>query len=240
MIPGTPLANPVPLPRNVMEEVRVRFDSLTPKQREVCLLMVGGMMNKNIADQLGMSINTVKTHRTEIFRKMDASSLLDLVRQIDILRTHGNATCASETPPAPAPSLILPTPSKLLRIVVVEDNKALRQAVVTGLNALGHDARGARDGAELDRELMVAPADIVVLDIGLGPNREDGFAIAARLRRTVRCGIVMVTARGELDARVRGLEEGADAYMVKPIDFAELSAVMRSVMRRLRSEEQLS
>ncbi|MBF0160066.1 MAG: response regulator [Magnetococcales bacterium] len=226
---------PLSIPTTTYEEIRTRFDRLTPKQRAVCLLMVGGTMSKNIADRLGMSINTVKTHRNEIFRKMGASSLLDLVRQIDHLRT------TSDTEESASPALILPgtneegaADSRPLRVIVVEDHAALREAIVTGLATLGYQARGVEDGAALDRELVLAPADIVVLDIGLGRYRENGFSIAARLRRQVRCGIVMVTARGELDARIRGLEEGADAYLVKPIDFAELSAVMNSIMRRIK------
>ncbi|MBF0340841.1 MAG: response regulator [Magnetococcales bacterium] len=224
----------LPIPSTTQEEIRVRFDRLTPKQREVCLLMVGGTMNKNIADQLGMSINTVKTHRNEIFRKMGASSLLELVRQIDHLRSVRDAEEPAPPQSSPGQEPLRETEPRGLRVIVVEDHAALREAIVNGLNALGHQARGAEDGAALDRELVLAPADIVVLDIGLGRYRENGFSIAARLRRQVRCGIVMVTARGELDARIRGLEEGADAYLVKPIDFVELSAVMNSVMRRMQ------
>ncbi|MBF0181542.1 MAG: response regulator [Magnetococcales bacterium] len=218
-----------PLPTNTKEIILTRFNNLTPKQREVCLLMVGGVMNKNIADQLGMSINTVKTHRNEIFRRMGAGSLLELVRQLDHLRSAMHAEESSDSVQPAAEEAL-----HALRVIVVEDHAALRQSIVTALNALGHQARGAEDGAALDRELVLAPADIVVLDIGLGRFRENGFSIAARLRNHVRCGIVMVTARGELDARIRGLEEGADAYLVKPIDFNELSAVMRSVARRMR------
>ena len=109
--------------------------------------------------------------------------------------------------------------------------------MISGLSSLGHNVRGAVDGAALDEEMLAAPADIIVLDVGLGDGREDGFAIAARLRRSAQCAIIIVTARGELDARIRGLESGADAYMTKPFDFGELSAVMSSVMRRLRARE---
>lgn len=62
--------------------IQARFESLTPRQREVCRLVVGGMANKEIAKQLGTTINTVKTHRAEIFRKMKVSSLLELVRSL--------------------------------------------------------------------------------------------------------------------------------------------------------------
>ena len=196
--------------------------------------MVDGMMNKKIAEKLGASVNTIKTHRAEIFRKMAATSLLDLVRKIGLLRGAGEPAAPPQAAPPAASETSAPARPHSLRVIVVEDNGFLRQATVTGLNALGHQARGARDGAELDREFEAAPADIVLLDIGLGKDREDGFAIAARLQRHARCGIVMVTARGEMEARIRALEESVDAYLVKPVDFGELSAVMASVMRRLR------
>ncbi|MDD5248031.1 MAG: LuxR C-terminal-related transcriptional regulator [Rhodocyclaceae bacterium] len=65
-------------------ELQRRLATLTAKQREVCRLAVSGMANKEIAKQLGITINTIKTHRAEIFRKMDVSSLLDLIRAMDI------------------------------------------------------------------------------------------------------------------------------------------------------------
>lgn len=66
-------------------EVRRRFETLTAKQREVCRLAVLGVANKEIAKQLGITINTIKTHRAEVFRKMGVSSLLDLIRTMEIV-----------------------------------------------------------------------------------------------------------------------------------------------------------
>ena len=213
--------------------IRARFELLTPKQREVCLLIASGMMNKNIADRMGLSINTIKTHRNEIFRKMDASSLLGLVRMVDKLRPGGASQLRGDGPTTERDPIAFDAPLPSLRVIVVEDSEPLRHAMVSGLLALGHEARGAAGSAELERELAMTPADIVLLDIGLGEQSDDGFAIASKLRRRRQCGIVMVTARGELDARIRGLQDGADAYLVKPVDFGELSAVMHSVARRI-------
>jgi DNA-binding CsgD family transcriptional regulator/hemerythrin len=72
--------------RRMRMEVRGRFESLSPAQREVFWLVVGGKKNTEIASQLGISVNTVKTHRSAIFHKMDDSSVVELVRKTDVLR----------------------------------------------------------------------------------------------------------------------------------------------------------
>lgn len=120
----------------------------------------------------------------------------------------------------------------MTRIIVVEDNDDLREEIVFQLRHAGHAARGAGDGPALDRALAAEAAEVIVLDIGL-PG-EDGFAIARRLRRTLPdIGIVVLTARGLLEDRLRGLDLGADAYLVKPVDPRELVAVVASLARRV-------
>lgn len=217
----------------MLEKIRSHFPSLTPKQCEVCLMMADGLLSKQIADRLGASINTVKTHRTEIFRKTGAASLLDLARRVDLLRDPETPVATPGNTDKPA-LIARKTAGSPLLVLVVEDHRSLREALVKALHRLGHVASGIANGEELDEALAAGPLDIVLLDIGLGEGREDGFALAARLRRQTRCGIIMTTARGEREARIRGFEEGADAYLVKPVDFDELNAVMHSVMRRLR------
>ncbi len=118
-----------------------------------------------------------------------------------------------------------------LRIIIVEDEEDLRTVLVTILSRLGHDVRGAGDGASLDLALADYPADVVVLDLNL-PG-EDGVDIAQRLRRSCRCGIVMTTDRSQVQERVNGFERGADLYFVKPIDPLELHAALLSLGRRL-------
>jgi two-component system phosphate regulon response regulator OmpR len=120
-------------------------------------------------------------------------------------------------------------------IIVVDDEPDIREMLAEYLGQQGFDARAAADGVELDQRLAERPARLLVLDLNL-PG-EDGLAIAARLRRESRVGIVMLTARGDLDDRIRGLEQGADDYVVKPVEPRELLARVRSVLRRLQAEE---
>lgn len=214
-------------------DLRLRFELLTPRQRQVCDLMTAGLMNKQIADRLGASVNTVKTHRTEIFRKLGARSLVDLVRMMDQVRASG-AKSGAGAESVVAPSTPAGETNGPIRLLVVEDDPLLREVMVTMLTERGYAVTGLADGEGLDQALATAPVDVALLDILLGEDREDGYALAVRLRHRCHCGIVMTTALGEREERIRGLDEGADAYLVKPIDFDELEAVIRSVLRRLR------
>ncbi len=118
------------------------------------------------------------------------------------------------------------------KVLVVEDNEDLLDEVFFHLGRQpGYSVFAARDGSELDACLAAQTIDVVVLDLGL-PG-EDGIDIARRLRRDTALGIVMLTARGSMDDRIDGLQTGADAYLVKPVDMRELVAVIDSVHRRL-------
>ncbi|WP_431855856.1 response regulator transcription factor [Azospirillum sp.] len=118
-------------------------------------------------------------------------------------------------------------------IAVVEDEASLRRDLVEYLRGCGFDAVGAKTGRELNDILAAKPVSVAILDVNL-PG-EDGFTIAARLRETPGIGVIMVTARGSTVDRVVGLEIGADAYMVKPIEMRELEAQVKSLLRRLES-----
>lgn len=120
-------------------------------------------------------------------------------------------------------------------IVVVDDEPDIREMLRDYLSRHGFLVRAAADGAELDRLLAERPAELLVLDLNL-PGGEDGLAIARRIREGTRVGIVMLTARGDVDDRIRGLEQGADDYVVKPAEPRELLARVRSVFRRLAAE----
>jgi DNA-binding response OmpR family regulator len=119
-----------------------------------------------------------------------------------------------------------------IRVVACEDQALMRTYIVSGLARLGIRAVGVCDGIELDSHLGSHQADVVILDIGL-PG-EDGLSIATRLRdEHPHLGIIMLTARDQLDDRVQGMDCGADLYFAKPVDLKELASALRSLHRRL-------
>ncbi|HNV58634.1 MAG TPA: response regulator transcription factor [Rhodoferax sp.] len=125
----------------------------------------------------------------------------------------------------------------MIRIGLIEDNIEYRDNLAFFLGREGFDIAFESDGHAIDYLLALHPCDVILLDLGL-PD-EDGLAIARRLRaQQPSLGIVMVTARGSLDERLSGMREGADAYLVKPVDFRELMAVLKSLLRRLGIREQ--
>ncbi len=115
---------------------------------------------------------------------------------------------------------------------MVEDEADLRDDLVEYLERCGFEVRGASRGAELDRLLESGPADVIVLDVNL-PD-EDGFSVARRIRASSHAAIIMLTARSSLIDRVIGLELGADVYLVKPVDFREVEAQVKALMRRMQ------
>lgn len=127
---------------------------------------------------------------------------------------------------------------KRLEICVVEDEEDLREEIVESLQEAGFNVRGFPASRELYASLLMARCDIAILDIGL-PG-EDGFSIATRLRELGSIGIIMLTARSHMDDRLLGLQSGADVYLVKPVDFVELEAVVLSLARRVVGSDAIS
>ena len=121
--------------------------------------------------------------------------------------------------------------NKRLEICVVEDEADFREEIVEALREAGFGVRDFPGSRELYAALLAAPCDILILDVGL-PG-EDGFSVAERLRGLGSMGIIMLTARGQTEDRVRALLGGADMYLVKPVDLRELVASIGSLARRL-------
>jgi DNA-binding response OmpR family regulator len=117
------------------------------------------------------------------------------------------------------------------RILVIEDAEAINVAVCAALRDNGLDAVGRGDGRELEQDLRRFRPDLVVLDVLL-PGR-DGFTLLDIVRRTTHAGVVMLTARDGVPDRLRGLQGGADDYVIKPFVLAELVARVFAVLRRL-------
>jgi len=119
-----------------------------------------------------------------------------------------------------------------MKILVIEDHDLLRHAIVDMLRDHGHDAEGVFSVEALDEASNLTTHDIYVVDLNL-PG-EDGLSLASRLRRLrPNAGIVIVSARSELDDRLSGYKTGADNYLTKPVDPDELLAVIESITQRL-------
>ena len=121
------------------------------------------------------------------------------------------------------------------RILVIEDELPMRTALADCLEAEGYRVLTAADGpAGLERAVREMP-DLVLLDIMM--PRLDGCALCAELRRlSIPTPVLMLTAKGQVGDRVRGLDAGADDYLVKPFSTDELLARVRALLRRGRKQ----
>ena len=121
-------------------------------------------------------------------------------------------------------------PDRAARVLVVEDDEEIAQVLQRSLRLEGYEVRLALDGeTALDTAGAFIP-DLVILDLGL--PKLDGMEVARRLREGDDVPILMLTARDALEARVEGLDAGADDYLVKPFERDELLARMRALLRR--------
>ena len=116
------------------------------------------------------------------------------------------------------------------RILVVEDDTRLAATLERVLVAEGHGVEVVADGLQALRRAREQPFDLVVLDIML-PSL-DGVGVCRRLRATAQVPILLLTALGGTDERVKGLDAGADDYLVKPFAYEELLARVRALLRR--------
>jgi two-component system response regulator MprA len=124
-------------------------------------------------------------------------------------------------------------PVRDARVLVVDDDPDVREAVETALELEGHRVSTADDGLRALKRLGQAEFDAVVLDV-LMPNL-DGFEVCRRLRAAGnRTPILILTARDSEEDRIRGLDLGADDYLVKPFALGELLARVRALLRRTR------
>jgi two-component system OmpR family response regulator len=121
------------------------------------------------------------------------------------------------------------------RILVVEDEPSLRSDLVEYLAMRGFAVEGVGTARELRAAFDTAPPAIVILDIGLPDG--NGFELAKDIRARSDCGIIMLTALGEPDDRIRGFESGADIYLVKHSSLREIEATVQSLMRRLQDPQ---
>jgi DNA-binding response OmpR family regulator len=116
------------------------------------------------------------------------------------------------------------------RVLVVEDDEEIAAVLQRSLRLEGYDVRISGDGEAALTEARSFVPDLVVLDLGL--PKLDGIEVAKRLRSDDDVPILMLTARDAIDARVAGLDSGADDYLVKPFERQELLARLRALLRR--------
>ena len=118
-----------------------------------------------------------------------------------------------------------------MRILVVEDDPDMSGFIARGLGEQSYAVDTAATGDEAIERAAAAPYDAIVLDVMIPPP--DGIEVCRRLRRDgVAAPILMLTARDAVRDRVEGLDAGADDYLVKPFEFAELLARLRALLRR--------
>ncbi len=121
-----------------------------------------------------------------------------------------------------------------MHVAVVDDEADITRLLAAYLPGHGFRVTELHSGVALLALLAHDPPALVLLDLGL-PG-EDGLAIARTLRETTRCGLLIVSGRGDAVDRVVGLEVGADDYITKPFDLRELAARIKAVARRLHPE----
>jgi DNA-binding response OmpR family regulator len=118
-----------------------------------------------------------------------------------------------------------------LNILIVEDDLKVARALQFGLEKEGHGPVVAHTAAEAERQLAETAFDLVLLDLGL-PDGDGLQLLTAMRRRGGEARVLVITARDALEARVWGLDAGADDYLVKPFAFAEVLARVRALARR--------
>lgn len=123
-----------------------------------------------------------------------------------------------------------------MRILVVEDQPDLQRLLRACLEDEGYAVDTASDGEEGLTKALVWPYDVVILDLML-PKR-DGLSLLERLRERRATPVLILSAKDTLPDRVRGLDSGADDYLVKPFERAELLARMRAIIRRVAGQSQ--
>src|SRR5437879_8507372 len=118
-----------------------------------------------------------------------------------------------------------------MRVLLIEDHKPLVRALKQGLEEEGFAVDVAYDGEEGGYKAETAEYDVIILDIML--PKEDGLSLLQRWRKAgMKSHVLVLTARGGIEDKVRGLDLGADDYLTKPFELEELLARLRALVRR--------
>jgi DNA-binding response OmpR family regulator len=122
------------------------------------------------------------------------------------------------------------SPHRPARVLVVDDERSIVDFIRLGLQYEGFQVETAADGQAALRMISEFKPHVVVLDVMM--PKLDGLAVASAIKGNKDTGIIILSAKDEIEDRIKGLEVGADDYLVKPFDFGELLARIRAVMRR--------
>lgn len=118
-----------------------------------------------------------------------------------------------------------------MRILVIEDNQKLAGYVKKALERKSYAVDCIYDGETGEKRAILGEYDLIILDIML--PKKDGIAVCRSLReKNINIPIIMLTAKGEIDDKIEGLDSGADDYLVKPFELEELLARVRALLRR--------
>jgi two-component system OmpR family response regulator len=121
-----------------------------------------------------------------------------------------------------------------MRILLIEDDQKIASFIVKGLKAAGYAVDHASDGEEGLHLVLNEPYDVAIVDIML--PKLDGLKVIERMRREkVNTPVIILSAKGSVDDRVRGLQKGGDDYLTKPFAFSELLARVQALLRRASS-----
>lgn len=123
-----------------------------------------------------------------------------------------------------------------MRILLVEDEIKTADFLRKGLTEHGYIVDVAHDGIDGKHLAIEGEYDLIVLDLML-PGIDDGYGVLTAVRKTRETPVLMLTARDKVEDRVRGLQSGADDYLVKPFAFPELLARIQALLRRGRVQE---